>query len=404
MRARKRTTKDTKEHQGKLAGIALQPAIMKIPMKFRSFSLCACLVTASFALAQQAEPPQRPVSQPELPAAPSASIQPKPQAPKPAAATQPAQAPTETPAAAATSSSQPASASTTASTNGDDGKDNQVTTIRTNVNEVGVFFTVTDKHGHYVRNLKADDIKVLDDNKPPQAVRSFQSQTDLPLRLGLLIDESNSIRERFAFEQQAATEFLGQVVRRNQDEAFILGFDTTADLAQDFTDNSEQLAKAVRSFRPGGGTALFDAIYYACRDKLLKPPGRGPVRKAIILLTDGEDNQSRVTREEAIEMAQRAEVIVYAISTNISGMTSHGDEVLKRIAEATGGRAFFPFKFEDIANHFTDIEDELRSQYAIFYKPADFVSNGQYRSIAVIADNKKYHVRAKKGYFAPNAQ
>jgi VWFA-related protein len=283
--------------------------------------------------------------------------------------------------------------------------DDQVTTtIRTNVSEVGVFFTVTDKHGHYVRNLTASDIKVLDDNKPPQAVRSFQSQTDLPLRLGLLIDQSNSIRERFAFEQQAAIEFLNQVVRRGQDRAFVLGFDVTPDLAQDFTDESDKLAKAVRSFRPGGGTALFDAIYYACRDKLMTPPGRGPMRKAIILLTDGEDNQSRVTREEAIEMAQRAEVIVYAISTNISGMTSHGDDVLKRIAEATGGRAFFPFKFDDIANHFSDIEDELRSQYAIFYKPADFTANGQYRTISVIADNKKYHVRAKKGYFAPNAE
>jgi Ca-activated chloride channel family protein len=382
-------------------------------MKFRSLIAWACLAAgvaavgpADRAIAQQSPPPAQSTGQQDLPSAPSASMQPKPQAQAPKtspAQPQPAQQPGAEKSAPATSDGQ-TGAATPAANAGDSSNDNQVTTIRTNVNEVGVFFTVTDKHGHYVRNLKADDIKVLDDNKPPQVVRSFQSQTDLPLRLGLLIDESNSIRERFTFEQQAATEFLGQVVRRNQDRAFVLGFDTTADLAQDFTDNAEQLAKAVRSFRPGGGTALFDAIYYACRDKLLNPPGHGPVRKAIILLTDGEDNQSRVTREEAIEMAQRAEVIVYAISTNISGMSSHGDEVLKRIAEATGGRAFFPFKFEDIANHFTDIEDELRSQYAIFYKPADFTTNGQYRTIAVVADNKKYHVRAKKGYFAPNAQ
>jgi VWFA-related protein len=395
---------------------------MEVPMKFRGFILCACLGATGAVYAQQgssssqsAESQSSKFSRPaqqELPSAPVPMIRPKPQ-PAP-----PVQQPGQTSSAeaagqassqekAAQSSSQSSetqqntsSSPTTPATNSDD----QITTIRSNVNEVGVFFTVTDKHGHYVRNLRADDIRVLDDNKPPQAVRSFQSQTDLPLRLGLLIDESNSIRERFTFEQQAAIEFLNQVVRRGQDRAFVLGFDTTADLAQDFTDESDKLAKAVRSFRPGGGTALFDAIYYACRDKLLNPPGRGPVRKAIILLTDGEDNQSRVTREEAIEMAQRAEVIVYAISTNISGMTSHGDEVLKRLAEATGGRAFFPFKFDDIASHFSDIEDELRSQYAIFYKPADFRADGQYRTIAVIADNKKYHVRAKKGYFAPTAQ
>lgn len=365
--------------------------------------MCSCLAV-SVASAQQQTPP------PVLPSAPSASLPkpaPKRQQPPPPAPLQQATPAAEPPATAGQPQPQPQSGAqqqsdTTPKTGGD--SQDQITTIVKNVNEVGVFFTVTDKHGHYVKNLKKDDIRILDDDKPPQQVRSFQSQTDLPLRLGLLIDESNSIRERFQFEQQAATEFLNQVIRRGSDKAFVLGFDTTADLAQDFTDDTSALAKAVRSFRPGGGTALFDAVYFACRDKLMKPPGNGPVRKAIILLTDGEDNQSRVSREEAIEMAQRAEVIVYVISTNISGMTSHGDEVLKRMAEATGGRAFFPFKFDDIASHFSDIEDELRSQYALFYQPADFVANGQYRTIAVIADNKKYHVRAKRGYFAPTAQ
>jgi len=390
-----------------LAGDEHRPlwaAIMEVLMKWRVFILCAWLGAAGAVYAQQGSSSSQSsqTSQQELPSAPMPAIKPKPQPAPPTQQAVPPSAP-EKPAQSSqqqSSDTQQSSSSTTPTTNDSD----QVTTIRTNVSEVGVFFTVTDNHGHYVRNLKADDIKVLDDNKPPQAVRSFQSQTDLPLRLGLLIDESNSIRERFQFEQQAATEFLNQVVRRGQDRAFVLGFDTTADLAQDFTDESDKLGKAVRSFRPGGGTALFDAVYYACRDKLLNPPGRGPVRKAIILLTDGEDNQSRVTREEAIEMAQRAEVIVYAISTNISGMTSHGDEVLKRMAEATGGRAFFPFKFDDIASHFSDIEEELRSQYAVFYKPADFTANGQYRTIAVTADNKKYHVRAKRGYFAPTTQ
>src|SRR6202043_3238903 len=134
----------------------------------------------------------------------------------------------------------------------------------------------------------------------------------------------------------------------------------------------------VRLLRPGGGTAMFDALYYACRDKLLKAPRSGPLRRAIILLSDGEDNQSHVTREESIEMAQRAEVIVYTISTNISGMKGKGDKVLERIADATGGRAFFPFPMREGSDAFFSLQKELRSQYAVAYKPADFAADGRY--------------------------
>ena len=153
--------------------------------------------------------------------------------------------------------------------------------------------------------------------------------------------------------------------------------------------------------RPGGGTAMFDAIYYACRDKLMKAHGNGPIRRAIILVSDGEDNQSRVSMSETIEMAQRAEVILYAISTNVSNIKMRGDKIMEKMAEATGGRAFFPYKIEDVSKAFAEIQDELRSQYAVAYKPADFQADGRYRSIEIVADNKKYHVRARKGYFAP---
>jgi len=153
--------------------------------------------------------------------------------------------------------------------------------------------------------------------------------------------------------------------------------------------------------RPGGGTALYDAIYFACRDKLMKHEQTGPVRRAIILLSDGDDNMSHVTREEAIEMAQRAEVIIYTISTNISGMKGKADKVLERIADATGGRAFFPFKMKDIKNSFAAIEDELRSQYVVSYKPADFDADGRYRSIEITALKKDLQVRARRGYYAP---
>jgi Ca-activated chloride channel homolog len=279
---------------------------------------------------------------------------------------------------------------------------NAVETIRKQVNEVNLIFTVTDKRGRFVKDLKKDDIKILDDNKAPLSINSFTSQTDLPLRVGLLIDASNSIRDRFKFEQEAAIEFLNQIVRPKSDLAFVLGFDSTFEVTQDYTDSTEKLSKGVRILRPGGGTALFDAIYFAARDKLMNVAATGPTRRAIIVLSDGEDNQSRVTREEAIEMAQRAEVIIYAISTNISGTKMRGDKVLERFAESTGGRVFFPFKLQDVADAFSDIQDELRSQYALSYRPADFVADGRFRSIDIeAATHKNLRVRARKGYYAP---
>jgi len=218
----------------------------------------------------------------------------------------------------------------------------------------------------------------------------------------LLIDASNSVRDRFKFEQESAIEFLNQTVRIRYDRAFVVGFDATPEVTQDFTDNTESLAHGVHELRPGGGTALYDAIYFACRDKLLKAPKNTPVRRAIILLSDGDDNLSHVTREEAIEMAQRAEAIIYTISTNVSGTKAAGDKVLERIADATGGRAFFPFQIRDVANAFAEIQEELRSQYAVSYKPADFKADGHYRTIEIVAnDRKNFRVRARRGYYAP---
>ncbi len=276
------------------------------------------------------------------------------------------------------------------------------TTFRKTVNEVNVVFTVTDKHGRYVNDLTKGDFSVVDDQKPALEIRSFHRETDLPLQVGLLVDASNSVRDRFKFEQEAAIEFLNQTIRPGYDQAFVVGFDVTPEVTQDFTDRTDLLSVGVRSLRPGGGTAMYDALYFACRDKLLKAPQTGPVRRAIILLSDGDDNQSHVTREEAVEMAQRAEVIVYAISTNVSGSGSHGDKILERIADATGGRAFFPFQITEVSNAFAEIQTELRSQYALAYTPADLIPNGHYHSIEILAQNRKgLRVRSRHGYYAP---
>ena len=274
-------------------------------------------------------------------------------------------------------------------------------TIRVPVNEVNLIFTATDKHGRFVKNLKEQEIRVVDDHKAVDKFRSFSNQTDLPLRVGLLIDTSNSIRDRFQFEQQAAIEFLSQIMRPKADQAFVLGFDTVAEVTQDFTNNTEKLSSGVRMLRPGGGTALFDALYQASRDKLMKNSAGQAVRRAIILVSDGNDNQSRVTREQAIEMAQRAEVIVYTISTNTSGMIERGDRILQRIADESGGRAFFPLKIQEVSDAFSEIQEELRSQYAVAYKPPDFKADGSYRPIEITAADRKLHIRARKGYFAP---
>jgi Ca-activated chloride channel homolog len=284
----------------------------------------------------------------------------------------------------------------------DNGRSDAVSSFKVTTNEVNVVFTVTDKHGRRITDLKQNDFQVLDDNKAPSQIYSFHAETNLPLQVALLIDASNSVRDRFKFEQESAVEFLNQTVRPHYDQALVIGFDATPEVTQDFTDDTQALAHGVRELRPGGGTALYDALYYTCRDKLLKAPTSGTVRRAVILLSDGEDNLSHVTREEAIEMAQRAEAIVYTISTNVSGTKSAGDKVLERIADATGGKAFFPFQIREVANSFAEIQDELRSQYAISYKPADLKYDGHYRTIEIVArDSKNLRVRSRRGWYSP---
>jgi VWFA-related protein len=276
-----------------------------------------------------------------------------------------------------------------------------VLTIKKRVNEVNVLFIATDRHGKFVRNLNQNDFSFLDDHKPVQSILNFRRETDLPIEMGLLVDVSGSVRSRFDFEKQAALGFLQHVLRSGFDKAFVLGFNGHSQVTQDFTDNVQLLAAGVHGLHDGGGTALYDAIYKACQEKLLKERPDHPVRKAIIVLSDGEDNQSEVTRGQAIEMAQRAEVLIYAISTDDSGLILRGDKVLEDLASATGGRAFFPFKMKDITHSFAAIEDELRSQYVVSYKPSDFDADGRYRSIEITALKKDLQVRARRGYYAP---
>jgi len=346
-------------------------------------------------------------AQEPLPSAPSSQkYPPKPTPPQDAARAQATAAaantaPQQSPPATQPEATPQAPADQSAAKPGAGNDQEELPTIVKQVDEVNVVFTVTDKRGKFVTDLKKDDFQVMDDKQPAKAIRSFRAETNLPLRVGLLVDASNSIRDRFKFEQEAAIEFLNQIIHQ-QDQAFVMGFDTTPEVTQNFTNSTEALSKGVRMLRPGGGTAMYDAIYSACRDEIMaKDTGKIETRRAIILLSDGDDNQSRVSRDEAIEMAQKAEVIIYTISTNTSGQKLKGDKILEYFAEQTGGRAFFPFRIQDVSDAFSQIQDELRSQYAISYKPADLLPNGKYHTIQILADNKKYRVRSRKGYYAP---
>jgi VWFA-related protein len=233
-------------------------------------------------------------------------------------------------------------------------------------------------------------------------VNTFHQQINLPLRVGIVIDASTSIRSRFEFEQQSAIEFLLQILKSRSDRAFVMGFDVTPTVTQDWTNNIDALQTGVNRLRPGGGTALFDAVYTACRDKLLEGArDREPVRKAMVLISDGDDNQSRVRPDEAIKECERAETIIYAISTNWTPSRGKGDDVLKQLAEETGGQVYYPTSVEYVSESFKSIEEELRSQYALTYTPADFKYDGAFRPIYLYCNDRRYQVRAKKGYFAP---
>jgi VWFA-related protein len=275
------------------------------------------------------------------------------------------------------------------------------TRILVDVTRVNMLFTVTDKKGRFITNLTKDDFEVIE-NKKQQVIQEFTAESDLPLRLAILIDTSNSIRDRFKFEQEAAVNFVNSTVRPRQDRAMIVSFDTSAELRADLIDDLPKLDKAIRDLRPGGGTALYDAIFYASRDKLQQDQPRHKFRRAIILMSDGDDNQSRVTRDQALEMAQKADAVIYCISTNISKIETDGDKVLKYFAQETGGQAFFPFKLEDLDQSFENIANELRHQYNIFYRPEPLKTDGLYHPVALkVKARKDVVVRARKGYYAP---
>ena len=280
--------------------------------------------------------------------------------------------------------------------------------IRDTVDEVAVFFSVTNR-GKLVNDLEAKDLAVTDDNKPPSRVLQFSPQSKLPLRLGLLVDVSGSLQARFAFEKQAATHFLQQMLSNPADLAFVAGFSDDLKVTQDFTSDVKQLSDGIETLKIGGGTAIWDAVSLACW-KLAAFPEKERVAKVLVVLTDGEDNLSRISLKRAIQDAENTGVSVYAVSTkDFADLGPYGtpisdaDKVLQALTERTGGEAMFPGDLRTLNKTFDKLRDVIRSRYLIAYKPADFQSDGHFRKIAILAsrNGKRLRVHARQGYYAP---
>jgi len=293
--------------------------------------------------------------------------------------------------------------------------DQQVPTIKTEVGLVNVFATVRDKNKHIIPTLKKEDFRIFE-NDQEQKIAFFTAEKTLPVTLGLLIDTSGSEQNRLPAEQEAATRFLNRVLRKG-DEAMVISFDVDVDLLSDFTEDRAQLDRAIRSARinapmvsmtnPGPlppesrtrglrGTAFYDAIWVACGEKLATEAGR----KALVIITDADDQGSRVRVEEAIEAAQRSNTVVHILLVHDPGYGWRPD-VAHKIADATGGRVIEVSSEKHLQEAFDQISEELRFEYTIGYYPTNSVRDGTFRKIKVETTDKDLKVLARKGYYTP---
>jgi len=288
------------------------------------------------------------------------------------------------------------------------GLDSPGSTFRAAVDEVTIFFAATD-HGKSATNLTASDIVVRDDNRPPHAILGFRNESQLPLRLGLIIDTSNSVKDRISFEEAAATKFLETVVTGKDDLAFVVGVNNSVLLVQDFSGDQAQISHEINQLAPGGGTALWDAVSFGAEKLRERVEGR-PVARVLIVISDGEDNASSVSLKQAIASAQRGEVAVYTVSTQDytqeDPSAELGDHALRALSELTGGTAFIPGSIRGLKGSLNELQQVIRGRYLVSYKPAAFQRDGRYREIDIKAekDGHKLKVYARKGYYAVAAQ
>ena len=280
--------------------------------------------------------------------------------------------------------------------------------LRSNVDEVAVWFVATD-HGKPVRDLTQSEVTVRDAGKPPAAMVAFRSENQLPLRLGLVIDTSESVAGRFKFEQTAASDFLQKVLTNEQDLAFAVGVSNSVRLVQDFTSDKSKLAEGIQSLAPAGGTALWDGVSFAA-EKLSSQVETQPVARVLVVISDGQDNSSLATLKQAIEIAEHKDITVYTVSTSdVRYMSTAfidsvllGDRALKTLADRTGGMALSPGSIGSLNHSLDDLQELIRSRYALAYKPALLKHDDPYRTINITAEisGHKLRVYARKGYYA----
>ena len=285
-------------------------------------------------------------------------------------------------------------------------------TLRSTVNLVNLFATVRDKNKRVVGDMKQDDFKVLEDSQE-QKIAFFSKEVTLPITLGLLIDTSGSEQNRLGAEQEAASRFLERVMRKG-DEAMVISFDLDVDLLADFTDDRAQIERAINKARIGaisggvvtpgtipsntGGTHFYDAVFLACNDKLVTEAGR----KALVIITDAQDEGSKLRLEEAIEAAQRTDTVVHVLLVHDPGYSWRPD-VAKKLSDETGGRTIEVSSEKRLNEAFDQISEELRSQYTLGYYPKNTSKDGKFRKVRVETTNKDFKILTRKGYYAPKS-
>ena len=272
--------------------------------------------------------------------------------------------------------------------------------FRKQVSEVNLLFTVVDHKGKFVSDLKLSDFQLLDDLHAPEQIRSFQQESNLPLRVALLIDVSGSVNARFGYEQDAANEFFKKVLRP-QDKAMVIGFNEKVQLQQDLTSDLAALRSAVKQLKVDGETALYDAIIFAA-DKLSQESEQN-TRRVIILISDGDNNSSHAIMNDAQQAAMRAGTPIYALSTNeVHGdQYTKGEAIMELLSQNSGGEILPAREKEQVAKAFHQVEKALRSQYVLSYKPANFQLDGHYRAVALNVRDSHLKVECRHGYYAP---
>jgi Ca-activated chloride channel homolog len=274
--------------------------------------------------------------------------------------------------------------------------------FRVAVDMVNVLVVVSDRQGRLIPNLSKEDFSLFEE-EIPQSIVLFTRETDTPLTVALLMDTSESSHPKLTFQKNAASNFFFSVLHE-KDRGLLAEFDAGITLLQDFTNDPNRLEKAVRDIRAGGGTSLYDALYAISDEKMINEAGR----KAIILVSDGDDTGSQHGMESALELAQRGDTTIYALSTSRGGFfgipdkkSEQSDRVLTRMAEETGGRIYFPTKEEDLEADYQQISTELRNRYALGFISSNKAKDGKFRRLQVKIRNKDYRVQYRKGYYPP---